>query len=328
MLEVGDLSIRLRNGSAWVPMVEALNIAIPAGQSLAIVGESGAGKSLTARALMGLLPRSFEVSGSMKLDGIAVDLSSEAAHARLRGHSTFMILQDAATSLNPSMTIRTQLMEAANRPHVRQRVGAQNIAALCESTLEEVGLVPAPTWLARYPHELSGGMRQRVVIAMALIIQPKLLIADEPTSALDILSQHAVLRLLSELQKKHRLTVLFISHDFRAVARLCDRAAIMLSGRLVEEASVTQVLQKPVHPYSKLLIGSIPALHRKTLDSAAVGFAEPPPISARGIGCPFSHRCGNAIAKCREAFPPFQGGPQRGGFACWNPIREAACIPV
>ena len=237
----------------------------------------------------------------------------------MRGRELFMILQDASTCLNPSMTVDRQLCETLKRRRINSGLNGPARQALLQNSLQEVGIENAARCLKCYPHQLSGGMRQRVVIAMAYLANPQLLIADEPTSALDVLTQHTVLSLLRSLQLKHHNALLFVSHDLRAVARICDTVAVMYAGRIVEYGPVSRVIASPRHPYSRALLRSIPSLAQRSQTMFTIP-GDPPSIYAKDPGCPFVSRCDRALERCVSQFPPSQLSIGGASFCCWNPV--------
>ena len=258
VLEIENLTLALPGGADRAHAVQDLSLSIEAGQTLCVVGESGSGKSMTAHAVMRLLPRAVRpAGGAIRLNGTDVLSLSDAAMRDVRGRDIGMIFQEPMTSLNPVMRVSDQIAETfeAHGALSRRERGERAVALL-----DEVGL-PDPARLARaYPHELSGGQRQRVMIAMALALEPKLLIADEPTTALDVTTQAQILRLIDNLRRKHGTAVLFITHDFGVVAEIADRVAVLQEGVCVEEGAVAEVLQRPRHEYTKRLLAAVPSL--------------------------------------------------------------------
>ncbi len=283
---------------AKVPIVEDLSFALSPGEIFALVGESGCGKSLTGLAIMGLLPPGLGVfSGEIIFRGRDLRRLSAQERRKLRGREVAMIFQDPMTALNPVFTIGEQIKEVL----VLHR-GFSEAKALAEAEvlLRQVGIPAARERLRSYPHELSGGMRQRVMIAMALAGEPALLIADEPTTALDVTIQAQILDLLREIRDQRGLTVLLISHDLGVVAETAERAAVMYAGRLVEQAPVPVLFGEPRHPYTKALLAALPRPGVKRL-SALPGRVPPP--GARPSGCKFNERCPKARKRCRQEEP-------------------------
>ena len=256
LLDVANLSVTLATARGPLHAVRGVDLALDRGRTLCIVGESGCGKSMTALALMGLLPRiATRTAARMRFDEI--DLESERAMSFLRGRRIAMISQDPGTSLNPSFTIGDQLTEG-----VRHQLGLSRRAARerAVALLARVGIANGDGRLGHYPHQLSGGMRQRVMIAMALMPEPDLLIADEPTTALDVTLQAQLLRLLKGLQAERGIALLLVTHDFGVVAQMADDVAVMYAGAIVEHGPVGAVLERPSHPYTRGLLACVPRL--------------------------------------------------------------------
>jgi peptide/nickel transport system ATP-binding protein len=257
-LEVRDLAIALPAGAERAHAVSGVSFGVAPREILCLVGESGSGKSMIAHAVMGILPKGLSVSsGSIRLEGEELRGASEARLRELRGARMAMVFQEPMTALNPVMRCGEQIDEVL-RFHTTLSAGARKKKA--ESLLREVALPDAARILGAYPHQLSGGQRQRIMIAMALALEPALLIADEPTTALDVTTQAQILRLVLELQRKHGMAVLFITHDFGVVAELAHRVAVLRMGELVEQGSKEQLLQQPQHEYTRMLIRAVPAL--------------------------------------------------------------------
>ncbi|OAG28380.1 ABC transporter ATP-binding protein [Thermodesulfatator autotrophicus] len=299
ILEVSALNIFY--SKSRIPVVEEVSFFLPAGKTLALVGESGCGKSLTGLAIMRLLPTGLEITGGQIHfeNKNLLELSPEEMR-RVRGGKIAMIFQDPMVSLNPVFTVGTQIAEVLE---LHRGLGRQKALAEAERLLAEVGLPAPKARLKAYPHELSGGMRQRVMIAMALAGNPKVLIADEPTTALDVTIQAQILALLASLKEKHNLSVLLISHDLGVVATLADLVAVMYAGRLVEKAPCEELFSKPLHPYTRALLEVLPRPEKKSLKPLP---GQVPPPGARPAGCKFSDRCPSAQKKCFEKEPPWQ----------------------
>ena len=300
VLAVEDLTVRFRGQS--VDTVDGLDFSIGAGRTLCIVGESGCGKSVTSLAVMRLLPaRAASVArGRVRFDGIDLLGLDARAMARLRGNEIAMIFQEPMTSLNPAFRVGDQVVEAVRR-HSDRTPGEARAHAL---ELFERVRIPAPgARLDEYPHQLSGGMRQRVMIAMALANAPRLLIADEPTTALDVTLQAQILELVRELQAETGTALLLITHDLGVVAEMADDVAVMYAGRIVERAPASALFADPQHPYTIGLMGSMPALRPRTGRLLTVPGTVP---SAERMppGCRFSTRCPFAIRRCRAEVPP------------------------
>jgi oligopeptide/dipeptide ABC transporter ATP-binding protein len=293
--------------------VRDLNFSIASGEVLGLVGESGSGKSLTSLAIMGLLPPSATISGSITFENgngqpqyLTTLPPDQLRH--LRGSRIAMIFQEPMTALNPVMRVGDQIAEAVLAHHDVSKAEAGRRAV---DGMREVA-IPEPERRARsYPHQLSGGMRQRVMIAMAIVNRPQLLIADEPTTALDVTIQQQILDLLNDLRHKFSLSMLFISHDLAVVSQVADRVAVMYAGSVVELASKHEIFRAPAHPYTRGLLQSVPNL--RTERGRPLGTIEGtvPPIHAMPPGCTFEPRCGFRIPECARVFPPLaQVGPE------------------
>ena len=314
VMQVERLTIALGNG---VALVQDLDLRISAGETLAIVGESGCGKSVTALALMGLLPPGLRIAGGQVIFG-GEDLASapESRLRDLRGNALSMVFQEPMTSLNPVLTIGTQIEEVV----LRHRGGTSRQArSRAIELLTLVRLPEASHRLRSYPHQLSGGQRQRVMIAIALACEPRLLVADEPTTALDVSMQAGILQLLKELQRDFGLALLLITHDFGVVGQIADRVLVMYAGRRVEQGTTRAVLAHPSHPYTRLLLqarphGRLP--HTQRL-AEIPGMVLAP--HERGGGCAFAPRCPQRQAVCTNALPR---------LAVAGPDHIAACIHV
>src|SRR5436305_288301 len=281
--------------------VDAVELSVANGATLGLVGESGCGKSVTSLAIMGLLPKaSTEISGAIRFDGFDLLTTPDATLRDLRGNRLAMIFQEPMTSLNPSFTIGDQIVETI----LRHRGGSRRSAR--ERSIELLRRVHIPSPERRiddYPHKLSGGMRQRVMIAMALACDPRLLIADEPTTALDVTLQAQILELMRELKAASGAAIILITHDLGVVAEVCDEVAVMYAGEIVERATVEQLFAFPQHPYTVGLLGSIPRLDHKASHLATIeGMV--PNMSALPHGCRFAPRCPFAGAPCVAAPPP------------------------
>jgi len=267
------------------------------GEVLGVVGESGSGKSVTALSLLGLLPRPQAVieTGSAVFDGRDLLRCTEEEMRGIRGRHIAMVFQDPMTSLNPYMRIWEQVAEPLV---IHQRMGTAEARRRARTALEEVGIQDPDTRLGQYPHEFSGGMRQRVLIATALITRPALLIADEPTTALDVTVQAQIMRLIRGLQQQTGMGVLYITHDLGVVAGLCDRVQVMYAGRIVESAPVESLFSSPRHPYTRGLLRSMPSMHRKGESLSSIAGNVPDPRVGFPPGCRFQTRCPLALDAC------------------------------
>jgi len=297
VLDVTRLRTEFRIGGNWRAAVDGLSLHIHAGETLALVGESGCGKSMTALSVMGLVPRpAGRIAGRVRLDGVDLVGMPERQLEKLRGDRMAMIFQEPMTSLNPVMTIGDQVAESLRIHRGLSRRDA-NRAAL--AVLEEVKIPSAAARFADYPHQFSGGMRQRVVIALALACEPALLLADEPTTALDVTIQAQVLGLLADLKARHGMAMLFITHNLGVVAQIADRVAVMYAGQVVEQAAVHAVFRQPAHPYTAALFAAIPRMDRPGQTLVAIP-GRVPPLDAMPSGCRFQPRCPMARAGCER----------------------------
>jgi oligopeptide/dipeptide ABC transporter ATP-binding protein len=308
VLAIRDLTIEVRSGRGWLPVVEDLSLDVHRHEVLGLVGESGSGKSLTALAVMGLLPagRVRVVRGSAELDGRDLLALPRRRLDDVRGAEVAMVFQDPLTSLNPRLRVGTQVAE----PLVRhQGLSRRDAGAAAVDWLGRVGLRDPERVARSYPFELSGGMRQRVAIATALTCGPKLLLADEPTTALDVTVQSGILRLLRDLQAGSDLSVLLVAHDLAVVAELCDRVAVMYAGQLVEVAPAGPLFDRPRSPYTEALVRAQPRLVETGEIHWVEGRPPTPPELAAMPGCRFAPRCPHARAECRDQPPPLAPAP-------------------
>ncbi len=300
LLEVTDLSTRFRTDDGVVKAVSGVTFAVDRGKTLGIVGESGSGKSVTFLTVMGLVdPRHADVTGSVRFDGAEILGASTSRLRNIRGARIGMIFQDPMTSLNPVKRIGWQLEEAVLLHNDVTRAEARRRAI---EILEEVEIPRADSRVEDYPHQFSGGMRQRVMIAMALINQPEVLIADEPTTALDVTTQAQILRLMKQLQDEHGTAIVMITHDLGVIAELADDVAVMYGGRIVEEAKVNDLFAKPEMPYTWGLLGSLPRVNA-TAERLEQIPGQPPSLLRPPPGCAFNPRCAYAFDRCREELP-------------------------
>jgi oligopeptide transport system ATP-binding protein len=318
LLEVEGLHVRFWTARGTVHAVNGVSFSIDERETLALVGESGCGKSVTALALMGILPRAGRaVAGTARFQGRDLLSLSDRELRRIRGREIAMIFQDPMTSLNPVLTIGRQLREAIETHLDLDSKGATRRAV---ELLERVGIPNARGRLRDYPHQFSGGMRQRVMIAMALACEPKLLIADEPTTALDVTIQAQILDLLRDLVHEQGTALILITHDLGAVAGMCERVHVMYAGTLVETGSADQVFEHPRHPYTFGLLQSVPRLDADRGRKLQPIEGQPPNMLAPLTACPFVPRCRFRIEVCIEQVPPLE---DRGGgqcAACFNPV--------
>ncbi len=298
LLDVKNLRTSFHTRNGIVRAVNDVSFSLEKGETLGIVGESGSGKSVTCYSLMGLVPQppGRIESGSAVFDGTDLLKYPLEQLNRIRGKRIAMIFQDPMTSLNPYLRIEDQLIEPLLIHNKMKRSAA---VALGVQALRDVGVPDAAARIRSYPHEFSGGMRQRVMIAMALITKPDLLIADEPTTALDVTVQAQILELIKKRQRELGMTVILISHDLGVVAGFCDRIQVMYAGRIVEAGSTHDVYRQPKHPYNRALQRSIPALQPKGADLYTIS-GMPPDLSKMIAGCPFVPRCEFAEEKCKQ----------------------------
>ena len=326
LLEVRDLRVAFPGADGRrTHAVDGVSFTVERGRTLGIVGESGCGKSVTALSIMRLLPRgAAEVAGEVRLDGLDLMAQPESAMRDLRGDRIAMIFQEPMTSLNPSYTVGDQIMEAVVR-HRGMSAGQAERRAV--EMLRRVRIPTPEARLRDYPHRLSGGMRQRVMIAMALACDPQLLIADEPTTALDVTIQAQILELMRKLQAETGSAIVLITHDLGVVAEVCDEVVVMYAGQVVERAPVRELFRFPQHPYTVGLLGSLPRLDRQRTRLAAIegsvpGMAPPPP------GCRFQARCPFRVADCAVMPPlaPVAGDTGSGRLTrCWRaPLERLA----
>jgi oligopeptide/dipeptide ABC transporter ATP-binding protein len=326
VLDIQNLSTHIKLTSSVVQAVGNVDMQIDAGETLGVVGESGCGKSMTGLSIMGLLPPGGSiVNGSVKLDGRELVGLKDEELRRLRGNEIAMIFQDPLTSLDPTKSLGYQVSEP-----VRLHRGASKAEAL-DRAVEVLGLVGLPRpkeRLSDYPHQLSGGLRQRVMIAMALACEPKLLIADEPTTALDVTIQAQILALLKDLKDRLGMAMLLITHDMGVIAGNADRVNVMYAGRVVETAEAATLFEDMHHPYTQALLASIPQLHQDARKALHAIPGLPPDLAHLPQGCRFAARCPRATDKCRAEEPPLSGKTFDHRFACWHPVDGPLVLTV
>jgi oligopeptide/dipeptide ABC transporter ATP-binding protein len=316
VLDVVDLHAHLETRWGLVRAVDGVSLTLREGETLGLVGESGSGKTMTALAILRLLPRPAGriVKGAVLLDGEDLVAKSEREMRRVRGRRISMVLQDPQTSLNPVFTIGNQLVEA-----FRLHVGgaARALRQRAEDALRQVRVAAPAQRLRDFPHQMSGGMKQRVVGAIAVAGAPRVLIADEPTTALDVTIQLQYLALLQDIQARTRLGMLFITHDFGIVARMCDRVAVMYAGRIVETGPMRALFAAPRHPYTEALMAAVPQMDAVGARLAAID-GQPPALHRLPPGCRFAPRCRYVEPRCHAEYPPaFAVGPAHEA-ACWR----------
>ena len=302
VVDVRDLRTHLVTRWGTIKAVDGVSFTVAEGETLGLVGESGSGKSMTCLSILRLTPRPAAriLGGQVLLDGDDLLAKSEREMQRIRGRRVAMILQDPMSSLNPVFSIGMQVREPLASYH---GISGRALASRAVELLAAVGISSPAERLRAFPHQLSGGMRQRVVGAMAISSPPRLLIADEPTTSLDLTIQAQYLRMLKELQARHRLAMIFVTHNLGIVARMCDRVAVMYAGRIVEAGPVEAIFAAPRHPYTRALLASVPRLGAETEWLTAIE-GQPPDLAALPPGCAFAPRCAHAMERCRAEEPP------------------------
>jgi oligopeptide/dipeptide ABC transporter ATP-binding protein len=316
LLALRGVAIGVRRHRRPAEIVRGVDLEVYPGQKLGIVGESGSGKSLTVLSVLRLLPDPPVqlLRGTITFAGRDLAKLDDEALERVRGAEIAMVYQDPMTSLNPLLRVRTQIVETM-RAHGTPAGAA---VARCREVLSQVGLPDTERVERAFPHELSGGMLQRVMIAMALAVSPRLLIADEPTTALDVTIQQQILELVEDIQGRTGMAVVWVTHDLGVVARLVDQVVVMYAGRVVERAPVRRLFARPSHPYTKALLGSLPqreTAHRQALTQ--IGGSPPDPLRL-AQGCPYRLRCPEAFARCAEEEPPLLDRGEGAAAACWK----------
>ncbi len=323
ILQVNDLRIQFKSGKETVQPIRGVNFHVNRGETLGIVGESGCGKSVTSLSVMGLLPvkSSKIVSGEILFNNRDISRLNEKEFRKLRGNEISMIFQEPMTSLNPVFTIGEQLSEPL-RQH--KKMSKSETRKTIITVLKQVGLPRAEQIIDEYPHQLSGGMRQRVMISLALLCQPKLMIADEPTTALDVTIQAQILELLKDIKTKNDMSLMLITHDLSVVAEMCDRVVVMYAGEVVEEAEVNELFDRPLHPYTQGLMKSLPSNNERKSTLFSIQGQVPKPSEIKE-GCVFANRCPFAFEKCLAETPPaFKKGEHIS--KCW--LQEPALEEV
>ena len=317
ILQVRDLRTYFRTDDGLVKAVDGVSFDLEPGETLGIVGESGCGKSVTALSVMGLIPQppGEFAGGRVDFGDIEVLHASDARLKELRGNHVAMIFQDPMTSLNPFLTVERQLTEVLELHEGLSRREARSRAV---EMLERVGIADAGARARDYPHQFSGGMRQRVMIAMALLCKPELLIADEPTTALDVTIQAQILDLIADLQRDLGTSVILITHDLGVVAGMTDRVLVMYGGRVVEEGRTEDLFADPLHPYTRGLLRSVPRLDEEKTDELVPIPGLPPHPMDLPSGCPFHPRCSRVLDRCRSEYPEVVRRGEHRWAACWD----------
>ena len=319
LLRVRDLRVSFETADGTVNAVNGVDLTVEAGRSLAVVGESGSGKSQIMFAIMGLLPPNGAATGSVEFEGSQLLGLGEAAFNRVRASRLAMVFQDPMTSLNPYMRISDQMTEVL----ILHR-GMSRREALAESVrlLDAMEIPEAKSRIAMYPHEFSGGMRQRVLIAMALLCRPRLLIADEPTTALDVTVQSQIMRLLAQMRAEFDTAVILVTHDVAIVAGSCDEMVVLYGGRVMECGPVDRMFAAPRHPYSRALLEAVPRLDRDDDTLSAIP-GDPLGTSRLPAGCPFAARCPRVIDRCERELPALVPRATNHLVACHRPLEAA-----
>jgi peptide/nickel transport system ATP-binding protein len=326
VLDVKNLSIDIPLAEGMLHAVDGIDIHVDKGETLCIVGESGCGKSLTSLAVMDLLPKkAIRRLERLDLAGASILDYSEQQMSDIRGSKMGMIFQEPMTSLNPAFTIGNQMVETLQRHRNMNRVAARDLA---KRMLEKVGITAADQRLNQYPHQLSGGLRQRVMIAMTLLCEPELIIADEPTTALDVTIQAQILLLLQELQSEFDMGLILITHDLGVVARIATRVAVMYAGQIVEQGTVKQIFDNPMHPYTRGLMRCIP-VPGKTKPGEPLGSIPGmvPSLVGKFTGCRFAERCDHVTGACRQSDIELRAeSGETQGYRCIIDAKEMAKV--
>ncbi len=319
LLEIEDLSVTFTTADGDVNAVNGVTFNIDKGETLAIVGESGSGKSQTAFAAMGLLAKNGRAAGIARFDGQNLLAMSQREFNKIRSKDMAMIFQDPMTSLNPYLRVSDQMAEVLM---LHDGISKKDAITKAVQMLDAVRIPDARARVTMYPHEFSGGMRQRIMIAMSLLCQPRLLIADEPTTALDVTVQAQIMQLLADIRQDFGTAVILITHDLGIVAGFCDRTLVMYGGQIMEEGPTDDIFAQPSHPYTSGLLKAVPRLDKDEATLATIA-GEPPDMSHLPPGCPFSPRCAQLLDNCRAERPMLEttGNRRR---ACHLPVQEDA----
>lgn len=315
ILEVKDLRVHFDTYDSEVQAVRGVNLSLRKGESLGIVGESGSGKSITSKAIMQLVPKPAGKvkSGEILFEGNDLLKKGEKEMQKVRGNEIAMIFQDPMTSLNPTMTIGQQIMEGLRK---HQKMNKKEAHKRAIELLNQVSIPNPAKRIKQYPHQFSGGMRQRVVIAIALACNPKVLIADEPTTALDVTIQAQILDLMRDLQNRTGTSIILITHDLGVIANMVQRVAVMYGGKVVETGNVDELFYQPKHPYTWGLLSSMPDMNARKEELLAIP-GTPPDLSNPPKGCPFAPRCPHAMKVCTEIMPEYTQVSEEHQAACW-----------
>ncbi|MBU0463654.1 MAG: ABC transporter ATP-binding protein [Proteobacteria bacterium] len=316
ILEVRNLKTHFFTNMGLIKAVDGSSFSLRKGQTLGIVGESGSGKSITSLSILGLVPKPAGkiVEGEILYCGEDLVKKSQQEMREFRGKKIFMISQDPMTSLNPVFNIGNQLGEAVRR---RQNLNGRNLKEKCIEILKQVQIRSAETRINAFPHELSGGMKQRLMISMALACRPEILIADEPTTALDVTIQAQILQLMMEIREKYKTSIILITHDLGVIARFCDYVLVMYAGKIVEKADIKTLFKRNRHPYTKGLLNSLPHLGEKQHRLMSIK-GQPPDLLNLPAGCPFEPRCDYAVEKCSFEYPSDESVGKGHQVSCWR----------
>jgi oligopeptide/dipeptide ABC transporter ATP-binding protein len=317
LLEIDDLRVQFQGPHGVVKAVDGISYTVDAGETIALVGESGCGKSVSALAVLGLVPSppGHVAAGSIRFDGTDLTTLGEEQIRDIRGHAIAMVFQEPMTSLNPVLSIGVQLTES-----MRRHLGLSHMQATTRAVelLQMVGIAEPEQRLEQYPHHFSGGMRQRVMIAVALSCEPRLIIADEPTTALDVTIQAQILELMRDLTSRLGVALVIITHNLGVVARYADRVNVMYAGRIVESATTREIYAQPRHPYTIGLLSSLPRLDKPRGERLVPIEGQPPDLARLDDGCAYRPRCRWAIERCARSFPPLEAVGQDHHAACFR----------
>ena len=321
LLSVRDLAVRFETRKSTVRAVNGISFDLEGGETLGIVGESGCGKSVSALAMLGILPRAGRVTGGeVVFEDVDLLKLPDSQLRQIRGNEIAMIFQDPMTSLNPVLTVGRQITEGLRK---HRGMGKEDATKEAVSLLERVGIPAAKDRVGDYPHQFSGGMRQRVMIAMAISCRPKILIADEPTTALDVTIQAQILEVLKQLVAEENMALILITHDLGVVAGACERTNVMYAGRFVESAPTTELFERPRHPYTLGLLKSVPRLDAARREKLEPIGGTPLSMTKEIEGCAFAPRCIYATEESRTKTPDLHRIDSAGHFvACWNPVPD------
>ncbi|MCL2834264.1 MAG: ABC transporter ATP-binding protein [Treponema sp.] len=315
LLKISGLEVNIHTDNGIVHAVRGVSFSLRRGEALAVVGESGCGKSITFKSIMGLLPSTGRIdSGSILFEGREIANIPERELRKIRGQEISMIFQDPLTSLNPTMNIGDQIAEMLKLYRKNMDAGQRRSRVI--ELLDMVGIPNPKERYRQFPHQFSGGMRQRVMIAMALSCDPKILIADEPTTALDVTIQAQIVDLLKELQQKLKTTIVIITHNLGVVASIADRLVVLYGGKVVEQGLLREIFYEMRHPYTRALMDSIPRLNTGRQELSSIP-GSPPDLMEPLPGCPFAARCGKCMEVCGKYSPPFVNFSKTHSAACW-----------